>query len=235
MMCELMREKAKDRVAFNGHHQPTCGSLAFLHSVPFTPTPCCIHTMSDGKDALKLVPRAYQEEIFDRARVENVVAALETGSGKTFIAALLIKWIMAQPSQAGRKTVFLVPKVPLVDQQRDFLAEQTPLTVRGYKGAMGVDEWDKARWISEFEQSDCLVMTGRRSLFCVLYLSPIPFSANSQEHPHAWFLEHGPSSLSDSSLLLAHQPANIDSSTSRYHCWFLMSAIIHVDTILITS
>lgn len=117
--------------------------------------------MADGKDVAKLVPRAYQEEIFDQARHENVIAALETGSGKTFIAALLIRWIMAQPSQAGKKTFFLVPKVPLVDQQCDFLAEQTPLTVRGYKGAMGLDEWDRARWATEFAQADCLVMTGR--------------------------------------------------------------------------
>ena len=107
-----------------------------------------------------LVPRAYQEEIFSQACSENIIAALSTGSGKTFIAALLIKWVLAQPSSVGKKAIFLVPNVPLVDQQRDFLAAQTPLEVRGYKGAIGVDGWDKFRWEDEFSTADCLVMTG---------------------------------------------------------------------------
>ncbi|KAL5528914.1 hypothetical protein ACEPAG_4888 [Sanghuangporus baumii] len=115
--------------------------------------------MSLADEYIKLVPRKYQEEIFEQARSENVIAALETGSGKTLIAALLVKWMMAQPSLAGKKAIFLVPKVPLVDQQRSFLSEQTPLVVRGYTGAMGVEAWDKGRWALEFTQSDCLVMT----------------------------------------------------------------------------
>ena len=44
-------------------------------------------------DVLKHIPRAYQEELFLRAQRSNVIAAADTGSGKTFIAALLIKWI----------------------------------------------------------------------------------------------------------------------------------------------
>ena len=112
-------------------------------------------------DVLKHIPRAYQEELFLRAQRSNVIAAADTGSGKTFIAALLIKWICALPaiSSDGQKVIFLVPKVPLVDQQSDFLSAQTSLRVHGYKGAMGVDSWDKSRWRKEFSQSDVLVMT----------------------------------------------------------------------------
>ncbi|KAI5116563.1 hypothetical protein M0805_001548 [Coniferiporia weirii] len=117
--------------------------------------------MASVDEAIELIPRAYQEEIFEYARGANVIAALDTGSGKTFIAALLIKWSLAQPEAAGKKAIFLVPKVPLVDQQRDFLAAQTPLSVRGYKGAMGVDGWDRNRWQAEFAQTDCLVMTAQ--------------------------------------------------------------------------
>jgi endoribonuclease Dicer len=36
-----------------------------------------------------LLPRRYQEEIFIRAQEGNVIAALETGSGKTFIRSEL--------------------------------------------------------------------------------------------------------------------------------------------------
>lgn len=38
-----------------------------------------------------LIPRGYQFELFRRACKENVIAFLETGSGKTLVAALLIK------------------------------------------------------------------------------------------------------------------------------------------------
>ncbi len=117
--------------------------------------------LSTGVDEVaKQVPRAYQEELFTIARRQNVIAALDTGSGKTFIAAMLIKSICATPESSDKKVFFLVPKVPLVDQQRDFLEEQTPLRIRGYKGAMGVDNWDKATWHKEFASADVLVMTG---------------------------------------------------------------------------
>lgn len=39
----------------------------------------------------QLIPRGYQFELFRRACKENVIAFLETGSGKTLVAALLIK------------------------------------------------------------------------------------------------------------------------------------------------
>lgn len=116
----------------------------------------------------KLLPRAYQEEIFSRAQTGNVIAVLDTGSGKTFIAALLIKWLTSQPELSDKKVMFLVPKVPLVDQQRNFLAKQTPLEVRGYVGAMNVDKWDKARWRLEFQRADVLIMT-RMFRKCVCY------------------------------------------------------------------
>ena len=114
---------------------------------------------SDSDSVAKLIPRAYQEEVFTRAQYGNIIAALDTGSGKTFIAALLIKWITSLPEVSGKKVVFLVPKVPLVDQQREFLSCQTPLEVRGYIGAMNVDSWGAARWAVEFKQADVLIMT----------------------------------------------------------------------------
>ena len=50
-----------------------------------------------------IVPRAYQEEIFERARQGNIIAAIDTGSGKTYIAVLLSRWIAAQPENYGKK------------------------------------------------------------------------------------------------------------------------------------
>ena len=74
-----------------------------------------------------LLPRKYQEEIFARAQRGNVIAALDTGSGKTYISTLLIKWVSARDAGQGKIIVFLVPKVALVEQQGDFISRQTPL------------------------------------------------------------------------------------------------------------
>jgi endoribonuclease Dicer len=50
-----------------------------------------------------IVPRAYQEEIFERARQGNIIAAIDTGAGKTYIAVLLARWMAAQPENYGKK------------------------------------------------------------------------------------------------------------------------------------
>lgn len=58
-----------------------------------------------------LRPRRYQEEVFAQAQKSNIIAALETGSGKTYISTLLLKWISASPRSHGKVVIFLVPKV----------------------------------------------------------------------------------------------------------------------------
>lgn len=60
-----------------------------------------------------------------------------------------------------QKIIFLVPKVPLVEQQANVLMKHTPLRVKGYYGQMGVDAWDRAIWEKEFEENDALVMTAQ--------------------------------------------------------------------------
>lgn len=44
----------------------------------------------------RLEPRDYQIELYERARAENTIAVLGTGTGKTLIACLLIKDILVQ-------------------------------------------------------------------------------------------------------------------------------------------
>ena len=111
-------------------------------------------------DVEVLLPRRYQEEIFSRAQARNVIAALDTGSGKTFISTLLIKWISTREASKGKIIVFLVPKVALVEQQGDFIAKETPLRVSKCYGATAIDMTDRSGWKKEIEEHDVLVMTG---------------------------------------------------------------------------
>ncbi|KAI6011911.1 hypothetical protein EDC04DRAFT_2609659 [Pisolithus marmoratus] len=107
------------------------------------------------------MPRKYQEEIFIRAQSSNIIAALDTGSGKTYISVLLIKWIVLQPHVRGKVVVFLVPKVALVEQQAAFITSQTPLRVRKFHGRLDLELSDRANWKAAFEGADVVVMTAQ--------------------------------------------------------------------------
>ena len=61
-------------------------------------------------------PREYQVELFERAKKQNTIAVLDTGSGKTLIAVLLLKHIIDQEledrsqGKSRRISFFLVRK-----------------------------------------------------------------------------------------------------------------------------
>ncbi|KAF7294704.1 hypothetical protein MIND_01007600 [Mycena indigotica] len=112
-------------------------------------------TMTTGQD---MVPRLYQEEILERAQQENIIAALDTGTGKTFISLLLIKWISSTRTNA--KTVFLVPKAALVQQQAEFITSKSALRVDRLWGAMAdIPLSDKEAWQRKLSLHDVAVMT----------------------------------------------------------------------------
>ena len=60
--------------------------------------------------------REYQIELFERAKVQNTIAVLPTGAGKTLIAVLLLKHILDQEREdralgkAHRGAFFLVSR-----------------------------------------------------------------------------------------------------------------------------
>lgn len=59
-----------------------------------------------------LVPRAYQLEILEVAKVRNTLAFLPTASGKTLISLLLIKHRLTEARKANgpkRSIAFLAP------------------------------------------------------------------------------------------------------------------------------
>lgn len=67
--------------------------------------------------------RQYQLEVLEHAKKRNTIAFLETGAGKTLIAVLLMKSVCTEMIKENKKmlAVFLVPKVPLVYQVRNWL------------------------------------------------------------------------------------------------------------------
>ncbi|KAJ3785329.1 hypothetical protein GGU10DRAFT_313078 [Lentinula aff. detonsa] len=116
--------------------------------------------MAANASITTLLPRKYQEEIFTQAQQGNIIAALDTGSGKTFISTLLVKWIAAKDNN-GRKIFFFVPKVPLVEQQGDFISQHSSLRVLKLHGSSNIDVSDRDRWKQKFEQHDVFVLTAQ--------------------------------------------------------------------------
>ncbi|KAK8105452.1 BcdcL1 [Apiospora kogelbergensis] len=97
---------------------------------------------TNGHTASRVIdsPREYQVELFERAKEKNTIAVLSTGSGKTAIAALLLRHTIEQEindrdnGQAPRTAFFLVDKVSLVAQQSAFLRRNLDYSVGDVSG-----------------------------------------------------------------------------------------------------
>ncbi|KAJ1668479.1 Dicer-like protein 1 [Coemansia sp. RSA 1813] len=118
-------------------------------------------------------PREYQLSLFKRALSDNTVVILETGSGKTLVAVMLIQWFAQRESsrakrndsssnsskQPGKVRVFLNNTVALVHQQARVIAENTDQNVQEFIGSMGIDEWDEVKWADKWNSATVFVMT----------------------------------------------------------------------------
>jgi hypothetical protein len=172
---------------------PRCWMQACCHaSRPSTShLPILIMTLVyNPKPGGVLIPREYQKEIFLKAQQRNVIAVLDTGSGKTLISALLIKWIATQEHSQKKVTVFLVPKVPLVEQQSIFIAQHTSLRVAQVHSEVSASVTDHARWSDLFSQADVLVMTGERVSLWPAFFFLIESRADFLKRTHPLALEY---------------------------------------------
>ncbi|KAJ3087430.1 hypothetical protein HK102_011135 [Quaeritorhiza haematococci] len=80
-------------------------------------------TQQDTSEVSKLVehPRPYQIELYEKARQQNIIAYLDTGSGKTLVSVLLIQEIASPLVEVSRHEI-----LKLIREQRLQLASTSP-------------------------------------------------------------------------------------------------------------
>ncbi|KAJ9613349.1 Dicer-like protein 1 [Cladophialophora chaetospira] len=119
--------------------------------------------------------REYQQELFDRAKEENIIAVLDTGSGKTLIAALLIRHHLQQEiidrsqGKPHKIVFFLVNSVHLARQQARFLSNNLPERVVPLFGGTSDDLWKKAEWNRIFAENSVVVCTAAVLDSCLMH------------------------------------------------------------------
>ena len=121
--------------------------------------------MAKARKSVIDTPRPYQTELFERALKENTIAVLDTGSGKTLIAAMLLRRIIDHELQhradgkAPRISFFLVASVTLVYQQHAVLDIELDHKIARVCGADNTDNWNKKKWMQLLNDHKVIVAT----------------------------------------------------------------------------
>lgn len=116
-----------------------------------------------GTEALD--PREYQIQLFEKAKSQNTIAVLDTGSGKTLVAVLLLKYILGnellQRAEGTKPRVafFLVDSVTLVLQQSAVLRNNLNQKVAHFYGDLGTDLWNHEIWDRHLQDYMVIVCT----------------------------------------------------------------------------
>ncbi|KAK3990119.1 hypothetical protein QBC44DRAFT_240086 [Cladorrhinum sp. PSN332] len=117
-------------------------------------------------------PRDYQLELFELAKIQNTIAVLDTGSGKTLIAALLLRWTIHNELDGRSKGLpkriafFLVDKVALVFQQHSVLTCNLDYPIEKFCGDMVINA-NKDFWAKTFEDNYGIVCTAEILYSCL--------------------------------------------------------------------
>ncbi|KAI0387728.1 hypothetical protein F5Y04DRAFT_10394 [Hypomontagnella monticulosa] len=118
-------------------------------------------------------PREYQTELFERAKQKNIIAVLDTGTGKTLIAALLLRHTIDQEledrgaGKSARVSFFLVDKVSLVHQQYEVLNANLDATVLRFHGDVRGSTLSYDFWKQKMEEGMVIVCTAEILLSCL--------------------------------------------------------------------
>uniref|UniRef100_A0A182UVJ5 Dicer-2 n=1 Tax=Anopheles merus TaxID=30066 RepID=A0A182UVJ5_ANOME len=123
-------------------------------------------------------PRNYQVQMKEICLAKNTIIFLPTGSGKTYIALMVMKEISHQlrntVHEGGKRTFFLANTVALAKQQAQFFARHMPFNVRLYTSEVNVDAWKSDRWHEEFSEGQVIICTAQILLDVLRhgYMSP---------------------------------------------------------------
>ncbi|KAF9358444.1 Dicer-like protein 1 [Mortierella sp. AD094] len=136
-------------------------------SVPQDTLP--VEERSDEVDAETqyLVPRAYQVEMYEKSLQSNIIAVMETGSGKTLVSVMLIKEMVRREREALRSPderkicFFIVNNVPLVTQQASVIRDNSKCEVIELSGPKQTKKYEKKLWDDIFEKADVVVLTAQ--------------------------------------------------------------------------
>lgn len=126
-----------------------------------------------GAAQIIATPREYQVELFEKAKEENIIAVLDTGSGKTLIAVLLLQHIINEELERREKGLekkicfFLVDSVALVFQQAAVLKCNLNQNVAQICGEMGADRWSAEPWVEYMENNMVIVLTAEVLYQCL--------------------------------------------------------------------
>ncbi|RYP40530.1 hypothetical protein DL767_001659 [Monosporascus sp. MG133] len=118
-------------------------------------------------------PREYQVELFEKAKEKNIIAVLDTGTGKTLIAALLLRHTIEQELEdrkAGRPprlSFFLVDRVSLVFQQYEVFKCNLDCRIARFCGDLVSSSDNMEFWKQQTEENMVIVCTADVLLSCL--------------------------------------------------------------------
>ncbi|OAA58270.1 RNase3 domain protein [Cordyceps fumosorosea ARSEF 2679] len=123
--------------------------------------------------ALMITPREYQNELFERAKEKNTIVVLDTGSGKTLIAIMLLRHVLEQELEdrsrgSLRKTAFfIVDKVALCLQQFQVIRANLPFPATKFYGDVQPIAQVQRHWDAQFDEHMIIVCTAQILLDCL--------------------------------------------------------------------
>ncbi|KAK5661479.1 hypothetical protein OQA88_11383 [Cercophora sp. LCS_1] len=120
-------------------------------------------TPADMAEPKTMIARAYQREMYEESLKENIIVAMDTGSGKTQVAVLRIR---EELSRSEKRVWFLAPTVPLANQQHKVLETQIAgLQSRLICGSDHVEAWSTPQIWAQILHSIRVVVSTYQILF----------------------------------------------------------------------
>ncbi|KAH7319660.1 dicer-like protein 2 [Stachybotrys elegans] len=138
---------------------PTHGVSGLDSSATQAPKATEANTSNELQPAANLSLRAYQKEMLELSKHQNVIVAMDTGSGKTQVAIRRISLELDKASPS-KFIWFLAPTVSLCSQQFESIKLQIPAaTIRSITGNDEVETWNRETWAGLLKGTQILVTT----------------------------------------------------------------------------